>query len=108
MSFTQFVHCNSLVEETNVVFIFLGRLYAQIHLPALSVATLKTRWKLLSMLPLIPRKMIGKSILGKVKKGRESYCDILRKGKSAKEEEDAPKFIETLSVDVKPLDREAA
>ena len=32
--------------------------------------------------------MIGKSSLGEVKKGRESYCDILKKGKSAKEEED--------------------
>ena len=35
------------------------------------------------------QKLIGKSSLGEVKKGRESYCDILRKGKSAKEEEDA-------------------
>ena len=88
MSSTQFVHCNSLVRETNVVCISLGRLYAQLHLPALSVATLKTRWTLLSMLSLIPKKLIGKSNIGEVKKTRESYCDILKKVKSAKEEED--------------------
>ena len=59
MSSTQFVRCNSLVEETNVVCISLGRLYAQIHLLGLSVATLRT---LLSMLAAIDSQKADRKI----------------------------------------------